>query len=210
MCPQTDFVRIIQLIVDALSLSVSVFLSWIMKRGRKKKGRGHVQINIRCWTCCSPPLKSISIITLRIWWTSQNSLWWVTLYTWMFNTNLKHPCWLKVVISFKTLLCSTLFLLTPSFWMVGYATRLPIKTPFFHSLQTYLKEILRDIGIYNVKGTHKNTWELKPEYRHYQSEEKSDWPFSPLDSLWLWKTNVPKKFKMLFLEFFFKSNFCSF
>uniref|UniRef100_A0A8B9KP15 General transcription factor IIF subunit 2 n=2 Tax=Astyanax mexicanus TaxID=7994 RepID=A0A8B9KP15_ASTMX len=38
----------------------------------------------------------------------------------------------------------------------------------------YLKEILRDIGIYNVKGTHKNTWELKPEYRHYQSEEKSD------------------------------------
>ncbi|KAJ8247052.1 hypothetical protein GJAV_G00258220 [Gymnothorax javanicus] len=39
---------------------------------------------------------------------------------------------------------------------------------------TYLKEILRDIGIYNVKGTHKNTWELKPEYRHYQSEEKSD------------------------------------
>ncbi|XP_058632641.1 general transcription factor IIF subunit 2 isoform X2 [Onychostoma macrolepis] len=38
----------------------------------------------------------------------------------------------------------------------------------------YLKEILRDIGIYNVKGTHKNTWELKPEYRHYQHEEKSD------------------------------------
>lgn len=40
--------------------------------------------------------------------------------------------------------------------------------------QTYLKEILRDIGIYNVKGTHKNTWELKPEYRHYQAEEKTD------------------------------------
>ncbi|XP_072236910.1 general transcription factor IIF subunit 2 isoform X2 [Leuresthes tenuis] len=38
----------------------------------------------------------------------------------------------------------------------------------------YLKEILRDIGIYNVKGTHKNTWELKPEYRHYQAEEKTD------------------------------------
>ncbi|KFU92009.1 General transcription factor IIF subunit 2, partial [Chaetura pelagica] len=38
----------------------------------------------------------------------------------------------------------------------------------------YLKEILREIGIYNVKGTHKNTWELKPEYRHYQVEEKSD------------------------------------
>ncbi|KAL7406128.1 hypothetical protein ABVT39_013533 [Epinephelus coioides] len=38
----------------------------------------------------------------------------------------------------------------------------------------YLKEILRDIGIYNVKGTHKNTWELKPEYRHYQGEENTD------------------------------------
>ncbi|XP_068435541.1 general transcription factor IIF subunit 2-like isoform X2 [Clinocottus analis] len=38
----------------------------------------------------------------------------------------------------------------------------------------YLKEILRDIGIYNVKGTHKNTWELKPEYRHYQADEKTD------------------------------------
>uniref|UniRef100_A0A8D0A072 General transcription factor IIF subunit 2 n=1 Tax=Sander lucioperca TaxID=283035 RepID=A0A8D0A072_SANLU len=38
----------------------------------------------------------------------------------------------------------------------------------------YLKEILRDIGIYNVKGTHKNTWELKPEYRHYQGDEKID------------------------------------
>ncbi|KAF3686588.1 General transcription factor IIF subunit 2 [Channa argus] len=39
---------------------------------------------------------------------------------------------------------------------------------------SYLKEILRDIGIYNVKGTHKNTWELKPEYRHYQVEEKTE------------------------------------
>ncbi|XP_018584883.1 general transcription factor IIF subunit 2b isoform X1 [Scleropages formosus] len=40
---------------------------------------------------------------------------------------------------------------------------------------TFLKEILRDIGIYNIKGTHKNTWELRPEYRHYQGEaEKSD------------------------------------
>lgn len=38
----------------------------------------------------------------------------------------------------------------------------------------YLKEILRDIGVYNVKGTHKNTWELRPEYRHYQEEEKTD------------------------------------
>ncbi|NP_001405474.1 general transcription factor IIF subunit 2 isoform 3 [Mus musculus] len=38
----------------------------------------------------------------------------------------------------------------------------------------YLKEILKEIGIQNVKGIHKNTWELKPEYRHYQTEEKSD------------------------------------
>ncbi|XP_056650216.1 general transcription factor IIF subunit 2-like [Monodelphis domestica] len=38
----------------------------------------------------------------------------------------------------------------------------------------YLKELLREIGIYNVKGTHKNTWELKPEYRHYQGGDKSD------------------------------------
>ncbi|KAM5288216.1 general transcription factor IIF subunit 2 isoform 3-T3 [Ctenodactylus gundi] len=38
----------------------------------------------------------------------------------------------------------------------------------------YLKEILKEIGIQNVKGIHKNTWELKPEYRHYQAEEKSD------------------------------------
>ena len=38
----------------------------------------------------------------------------------------------------------------------------------------YLKEILKEIGIQNVKGIHKNTWELKPEYRHSQGEEKSD------------------------------------
>uniref|UniRef100_A0A8C5LCP2 General transcription factor IIF subunit 2 n=1 Tax=Jaculus jaculus TaxID=51337 RepID=A0A8C5LCP2_JACJA len=38
----------------------------------------------------------------------------------------------------------------------------------------YLKEILKEIGIHNGKGVHKNTWELKPEYRHYQGEEKSD------------------------------------
>uniref|UniRef100_A0A8C7P115 General transcription factor IIF subunit 2 n=3 Tax=Oncorhynchus mykiss TaxID=8022 RepID=A0A8C7P115_ONCMY len=37
---------------------------------------------------------------------------------------------------------------------------------------TYLKEILREIGVYNTKGTHKSTWELKPEYRHYQGGEE--------------------------------------
>lgn len=44
----------------------------------------------------------------------------------------------------------------------------------FFLFQVYLKEILKEIGIQNVKGIHKNTWELKPEYRHYQGEEKSD------------------------------------
>uniref|UniRef100_A0A4W2DQT9 General transcription factor IIF subunit 2 n=1 Tax=Bos indicus x Bos taurus TaxID=30522 RepID=A0A4W2DQT9_BOBOX len=38
----------------------------------------------------------------------------------------------------------------------------------------YLKEILKEIGIQDVKGIHKDTWELKPEYRHSQGEEKSD------------------------------------
>ncbi|XP_062313051.1 general transcription factor IIF subunit 2b isoform X1 [Osmerus eperlanus] len=37
---------------------------------------------------------------------------------------------------------------------------------------TYLKEILREIGVYNTKSTHKSTWELKPEYRHYKVEEE--------------------------------------
>uniref|UniRef100_A0A8C8FPS3 General transcription factor IIF subunit 2 n=1 Tax=Oncorhynchus tshawytscha TaxID=74940 RepID=A0A8C8FPS3_ONCTS len=36
---------------------------------------------------------------------------------------------------------------------------------------TYLKEILREIGVYNAKGTHKSTWELKPEYHHYQGKK---------------------------------------
>ena len=40
--------------------------------------------------------------------------------------------------------------------------------------QSYLKDILKEIGVQNVKGIHKNTRELKPEYRHYQVEEKSD------------------------------------
>uniref|UniRef100_A0A8C7I5F8 General transcription factor IIF subunit 2 n=1 Tax=Oncorhynchus kisutch TaxID=8019 RepID=A0A8C7I5F8_ONCKI len=36
---------------------------------------------------------------------------------------------------------------------------------------TYLKEILREIGVYNTKGTHKSTWELKPKYHHYQGKK---------------------------------------
>nr|XP_057938280.1 general transcription factor IIF subunit 2-like isoform X2 [Doryrhamphus excisus] len=39
---------------------------------------------------------------------------------------------------------------------------------------TYLKEIMRDIGTYNSKGAHKSTWELKPEYRHYQSADEGE------------------------------------
>uniref|UniRef100_A0A2K5CFH2 General transcription factor IIF subunit 2 n=1 Tax=Aotus nancymaae TaxID=37293 RepID=A0A2K5CFH2_AOTNA len=35
-------------------------------------------------------------------------------------------------------------------------------------------ELLKEIGFQNVKEIHKNTWELKPEYRHHQGEEMSD------------------------------------
>lgn len=40
----------------------------------------------------------------------------------------------------------------------------------FISLQVYLKSILREIGVYNVTGTHKYTWELRPEYRQRRRE----------------------------------------
>ncbi|XP_029315655.1 general transcription factor IIF subunit 2-like [Cottoperca gobio] len=39
---------------------------------------------------------------------------------------------------------------------------------------TFLKEIMREFGTYNSKGAHKSTWELKPEYRHYQSAEEKE------------------------------------
>ncbi|KAK7904912.1 hypothetical protein WMY93_017519 [Mugilogobius chulae] len=39
---------------------------------------------------------------------------------------------------------------------------------------TYLKEIMREIGTYNSKGAHKSTWELKSEYRHYQSADEDE------------------------------------
>ncbi|MED6288037.1 General transcription factor IIF subunit 2 [Characodon lateralis] len=38
----------------------------------------------------------------------------------------------------------------------------------------YLKEIMRDIGTCHRKGTHKSTWELKPEYCHYQPGEEEE------------------------------------
>lgn len=37
----------------------------------------------------------------------------------------------------------------------------------FLSHQLYLKKILRDIGTYQIRGGHKYTWGLKPEYRCY-------------------------------------------
>lgn len=40
----------------------------------------------------------------------------------------------------------------------------------------YLKEILKDVCVYNLKNPHKNMWELKPEYRHYK---QTDPPASP-------------------------------
>ena len=41
-------------------------------------------------------------------------------------------------------------------------------SPLLLYQQPYLKEILREIGTYNVKAPHKFMWELKAEYRHYQ------------------------------------------
>ncbi|CAL1299631.1 unnamed protein product [Larinioides sclopetarius] len=38
----------------------------------------------------------------------------------------------------------------------------------------YLKEILKEICNYNAKNPHKSTWELKPEYRHYKSQEGAE------------------------------------
>lgn len=46
--------------------------------------------------------------------------------------------------------------------------------PIVLFLQTHLKDIIRDIGVYNSKGPHKSTWELKPEYRHYRSAEEEE------------------------------------
>ena len=41
----------------------------------------------------------------------------------------------------------------------------------FDLYQEHLKEILRSICVYNTKNPHKNMWELKPEYRHYDKKE---------------------------------------
>ncbi|KAK7153759.1 hypothetical protein R3I94_007199 [Phoxinus phoxinus] len=38
----------------------------------------------------------------------------------------------------------------------------------------YLKEILREICVYNPRGPHKSTWELKSEYRHYKEGQEEE------------------------------------
>ncbi|KXJ24910.1 general transcription factor IIF subunit 2 [Exaiptasia diaphana] len=38
----------------------------------------------------------------------------------------------------------------------------------------YLKSILKEIAHYNTKNPHKNMWELKPEYRHYEKHSDDD------------------------------------
>ena len=39
---------------------------------------------------------------------------------------------------------------------------------------TYLKEILNEVCLYNVKNPHKNMWELRPEYRHYKAKAEDE------------------------------------
>ncbi len=43
-------------------------------------------------------------------------------------------------------------------------------------LQSYLKDILKEVCNHNMKNPHKNMWELKPEYRHYKKEETESGP----------------------------------
>jgi len=38
----------------------------------------------------------------------------------------------------------------------------------------FLKEVLKEVCVYNVKAPHKNMWELKAEYRHYKTNESKD------------------------------------
>ncbi|XP_037542057.1 general transcription factor IIF subunit 2-like [Nematolebias whitei] len=41
---------------------------------------------------------------------------------------------------------------------------------------SYLKDIMREICVCSRKGAHKSTWELKPEYRHYQPADEEEEP----------------------------------
>jgi len=38
---------------------------------------------------------------------------------------------------------------------------------------TYVKEVLSEIAQYNTGPTHRYTWELKPEYRHYKGGDET-------------------------------------
>ena len=38
----------------------------------------------------------------------------------------------------------------------------------------FLKEVLKEIAVYNSKQSSKNMWELKPEYRYYDGEKKAE------------------------------------
>jgi len=42
----------------------------------------------------------------------------------------------------------------------------------FYSVQQFLKEILNDLCVYNKRGPHQGTHELKPEYK--KSNEEMD------------------------------------
>jgi len=46
----------------------------------------------------------------------------------------------------------------------------------------HLKDILKDLCDYNVKQPHRGMWELKPEFRHYQPEEKKKTQLDSSDS----------------------------
>ena len=37
-----------------------------------------------------------------------------------------------------------------------------------------MKELLKEFCVYNTKAPNKNTWELKPEYRHYKKDDDDD------------------------------------
>lgn len=49
---------------------------------------------------------------------------------------------------------------------------LPYLSPSF--LQSYLREILKEVCDYSVKAPHRNMWHLKPEFRHCQTKSDSD------------------------------------
>ena len=71
------------------------------------------------------------------------------------DTNVRHGAWI-LCIMFMYVTAMYIYLLPCSLWL----------------LQTYLKEILKEICVYNMKAPHRNMWELKPEYRHYKDSEQ--------------------------------------